>query len=122
MARARRRRFGIRGLPNPLGAAGLKAIGEDQSEAAGSWPARCPTFSGVAGTFTPAAPTSDRPGHSADTLLNLGRLARARPAARASCGRSGQSTNQVVRGREDDQLPDNGKLGNRLLAGPLWHG
>ncbi|MGY1842787.1 FAD-dependent oxidoreductase [Modestobacter sp. SYSU DS0875] len=107
---------GTWGQPNPLGAAGLPAVGEEQ---AGDW---------LVGPL-PDVLGTDRPrfagkhtlvvgmGHSAaNTLLALVELQRSEPGTRISWAIRGRSPARLYGGGDADGLPARGLLGSTLKA------
>jgi hypothetical protein len=107
---------GTWGRPNPLGPAGLPALGEDQS---GPWLAGpLPDVSGTdrkrfAGRHTLVVGM----GHSAaNTLLALVELQRSEPDTRISWAIRGRSPARLYGGGDADGLPARGLLGSTLKA------
>jgi len=104
--------------PNPLGQAGLPAVGEAEAYAAGFITAPLPDVSGgerarFAGRHVLVAGA----GHSAaNTLLALGELAEQEPDTRISWAIRRSSAASVYGGGDLDGLPARGALGNRLRA------
>jgi threonine dehydrogenase-like Zn-dependent dehydrogenase len=107
---------GTWGQPNPLGAAGLPAIGEDQAThwLAGPLP-------DVLGTdrarFARQHTLVVGMGHSAaNTLLALVELQRTEPSTRISWAIRGRSPARLYGGGDSDGLPARGLLGSALRA------
>lgn len=107
---------GTWGTPNPLGAAGLPALGEERPEVARRLLGSLPDVLGV-----DADRLSGRhilvlgAGHSAvNTLLNLAALRRRDHATTISWAIRGESAERVYGGGDADQLPARGALGQRL--------
>ncbi|WP_222268451.1 NAD(P)-binding domain-containing protein [Modestobacter marinus] len=107
---------GTWGRPNPLGAAGLPALGEEQ---AGPWlTGPLPDVLGVdrerfAGRHTLVVGM----GHSAaNTLLALVELQRSEPGTRISWAIRGRSPARLYGGGDADGLPARGLLGSTLKA------
>ena len=107
---------GTWGQPNPLGAAGLPAIGEDQAThwLAGPLPDVLGTDRArFAGQHTLVVGM----GHSAaNTLLALVELQRAEPGTRISWAIRGRSPARLYGGGDSDGLPARGLLGSALRA------
>ncbi|WP_440902006.1 NAD(P)-binding domain-containing protein [Actinosynnema sp.] len=107
---------GTWGQPNPLGASGLPALGED--EAADFLVGPLPDVLGrdrarFAGRRTLVVGA----GHSAaNTLLNLARLAEQEPRTEILWAVRGASPGKVYGGGTADQLPARGQLGTDLHA------
>ncbi|RIK16365.1 MAG: hypothetical protein DCC50_05230 [Acidobacteria bacterium] len=105
---------GTWGQPNPLGASGLPALGEDAAEEFMVGP--LPDVLGrdrsrFAGRRTLVVGA----GHSAaNTLLNLGRLAEQEPGTQVIWAVRGASPAKVYGGGTADQLPARGQLGSDL--------
>ncbi|MBL0886401.1 NAD(P)-binding domain-containing protein [Myceligenerans indicum] len=107
---------GTFGQPNPIGTAGLPAVGE--TEAAGFLTGPLPDVLGrdrarFAGRHTLVVGM----GHSAaNTLLSLVELAEAEPATRITWAIRGATARRLYGGGEADELPARGLLGTRLRA------
>ncbi|GAA1189267.1 FAD-dependent oxidoreductase [Nesterenkonia xinjiangensis] len=107
---------GTWGAPNPAGAAGLPALGEQD-------PAVIPHLTGslpdVLGTererFAGQRTLVVGAGHSAtNTLLDLAQLARETPGTEVHWAIRGQDPSRTYGGRDADGLPARGMLGTRL--------
>lgn len=102
--------------PNPLGQAGLPAIGEPEARAAELVTSPLPDVLGrdraqFAGRHTLVVGA----GHSAaNTLLALGELREAEPSTRISWAIRGTDPASVYGGGDQDGLPARGALGTRL--------
>ncbi|MCF2573965.1 flavoprotein [Brevibacterium sp. UCMA 11754] len=102
--------------PNPLGQAGLSALGEDEAREAGLVSSPLPDVLGrdraqFAGRHTLVVGA----GHSAaNTLLALGELREAEPTTRISWAIRGTDPAGVYGGGDQDGLPARGTLGTRL--------
>lgn len=102
--------------PNPLGQAGLPALGENEAREAGLVTSPLPDVLGrdrdqFAGRHTLVVGA----GHSAaNTLLALGELREAEPATRISWAMRGSDPAKVYGGGDQDGLPARGALGSRL--------
>ncbi|PCC51300.1 FAD-dependent oxidoreductase [Brevibacterium aurantiacum] len=102
--------------PNPLGQAGLPALGETAAREAGLVTSPLPDVLGrdraqFAGRHTLVVGA----GHSAaNTLLALGHLREADPATRISWAIRGSDPASVYGGGDQDGLPARGALGTRL--------
>lgn len=102
--------------PNPLGQAGLPAIGEPAAREAGLVTSPLPDVLGrdraqFAGRHTLVVGA----GHSAaNTLLALGDLCEAEPGTRISWAIRGSDPGSVYGGGDQDGLPARGALGTRL--------
>jgi hypothetical protein len=113
--------------PNPLGASGLPAVGEQAAHAAGFLVGPLPDVLGrdrhrFAGKRTLVVGM----GHSAaNTLLNLAQLAREVPGTEVVWAIRGTDARRLYGGGEDDQLPDRGRLGTDLrslvVSGAIEH-
>lgn len=107
---------GTWGSPNPLGAAGLPALGEDTAAVADRLLGSLPDVLGaesqrLAGRHTLVVGS----GHSAiNTLLNLAALKRQDHATTITWAIRGDSAERVYGGGDADQLPARGALGQRL--------
>ena len=107
---------GTWGQRNPLGASGLRALGEDEAASAGFLVGPLPDVLGAdrrrfAGRTTLVVGM----GHSAaNTLVALAELAREVPGTRIVWAIRGTSARRVFGGGADDQLPDRGRLGADL--------
>lgn len=102
--------------PNPLGASGLPAVGEDSPEVASALLAALPDVLGQ-----DRERVADRhvlvvgAGHSAtNTLLNLVELRRDAPETRITWAIRGASPERTYGGQDADGLPARGQLGARL--------
>ncbi|MQA35336.1 FAD-dependent oxidoreductase [Modestobacter roseus] len=107
---------GTWGQPNPLGASGLTAVGEEQ---AGDW--LVGPLPDVLGTdrarFAGRHALVVGMGHSAaNTLLALVELQRAEPGTRISWAIRGRSPARLYGGGDADGLPARGLLGSTLKA------
>ncbi|WP_193078966.1 NAD(P)/FAD-dependent oxidoreductase [Brevibacterium aurantiacum] len=102
--------------PNPLGQAGLPALGEDEASEAGLVTSPLPDVLGrdraqFAGRHTLVVGA----GHSAaNTLLALGELREAEPSTRISWVMRGSDPADVYGGGDQDGPPARGALGTRL--------
>ncbi|WP_396954387.1 FAD-dependent oxidoreductase [Nesterenkonia sp. CL21] len=102
--------------PNPLGAAGLPALGEDAPGVVPHLTGALPDVLGeerqrFAGRHTLVVGA----GHSAtNTLLNLAQLAREEPGTQVHWAIRGQDPGRTYGGRDADGLPARGMLGTRL--------
>lgn len=107
---------GTWGTPNPLGQAGLPAVGEDAARMAGLVTLPLPDVLGrdraqFAGLHTLVVGA----GHSAaNTLLALAELREAEPSTRISWAIRGADPSSVYDGGEQDGLSARGALGTRL--------
>ena len=102
--------------PNPLGSAGLPAVGETEAFAAGLITAPLPDVVGRdRARFTGKHVLVVGAGHSAaNTLLALGELAEQEPGTRISWAIRSASAAGVYGGGDLDGLPARGALGSRL--------
>jgi hypothetical protein len=104
--------------PNPLGGSGLKALGEEEAEAAGLLVGPLPDVLGgdperYAGRTTLVVGM----GHSAaNTLLHLAELARESVGTRIVWAIRAADPTQLYGGGEADELPGRGKLGTDLRS------
>lgn len=104
--------------PNPLGASGLPAYGEDAAKAAGLMVGPLPDVLGrervrFAGHRTLVVGM----GHSAaNTLLNLAQLARDDVGTEVVWAIRGTDARRLYGGGDEDQLRDRGKLGTDLRS------
>lgn len=107
---------GTWGTPNPLGRAGLDAPGEATARAAGLIAAPLPDVTGRdRARFAGRHVLVVGAGHSAaNTLLDLGDLARAEPATRISWAVRSADVDKVYGGEDRDELAARGALGSRL--------
>lgn len=107
---------GTWGSPNPLGAAGLPALGEDDPAVSDRLLGSLPDVLGAEATRLAGRHTLVvGAGHSAiNTLLNLAALKRQDPATTISWAIRGDSAERVYGGGDVDQLPARGALGQRL--------
>jgi thioredoxin reductase len=107
---------GTWGLPNPLGQSGLPAPGEAEAVAAGHITEPLPDVAGGGhARFAGKHILVVGAGHSAaNTLLNLGRLARNEPGTRISWAVRGAEVTGLYGGGDLDGLPARGQLGTRL--------
>ncbi len=107
---------GTFGQPNPVGASGLPAPGEDEAAAFLAGP--LPDVLGVererfAGRHTLVVGM----GHSAaNTLLSLAQLAESSPGTRITWVIRGGTPRRLYGGGQADELPARGELGERLRA------
>jgi thioredoxin reductase len=103
---------------NPLGAAGLPAIGEAEAKAAGVLVGPLPDVLGAdRARFAGRRTLVVGMGHSAaNTLLNLARLAAEEPGTEIVWAIRGTDARRLFGGGEADQLPDRGKLGTDLRS------
>ncbi|WP_218220885.1 FAD-dependent oxidoreductase [Nesterenkonia sp. Act20] len=107
---------GTWGSPNPLGAAGLPALGEEDPAVSERLLGSLPDVLGaeaqrLAGRHTLVVGS----GHSAiNTLLNLAALKRQDHATTITWAIRGDSAERVYGGGDADQLPARGALGQRL--------
>ncbi|GAA1149469.1 NAD(P)-binding domain-containing protein [Nesterenkonia lutea] len=107
---------GTWGTPNPLGAAGLPALGEEDPAVVQRLLGSLPDVLGaeaerLAGRHTLVVGA----GHSAvNTLLNLAALKRRDRATSITWAIRGESAERVYGGGDADQLPARGALGQRL--------
>ena len=102
--------------PNPLGRAGLEAPGEATARAAGRITAPLPDVTDRdRALFAGRHVLVVGAGHSAaNTLLDLGDLARAEPATRISWAVRSPDVDKVYGGEDRDELAARGALGSRL--------
>ncbi|MGJ9372610.1 FAD-dependent oxidoreductase [Nesterenkonia sp. CF4.4] len=107
---------GTWGTPNPLGSAGLPALGEERPEVAQRLLGSLPDVLGVdAERLGGRHVLVVGAGHSAvNTLLNLAALKRKDHATTISWAIRGESAERVYGGGDADQLPARGALGQRL--------
>lgn len=107
---------GTWGTPNPIGSAGLPALGEDDPAVAARLLGSLPDVLGAQAARLRGRHTLVvGAGHSAiNTLLNLAALRREDPATRISWAIRGASAERVYGGGDADQLPARGALGQRL--------
>jgi thioredoxin reductase len=103
---------------NPLGAAGLPAIGEAEAEAAGFLVGPLPDVLGAdRARFAGRRTLVVGMGHSAaNTLLNLAQLAREEPATEVVWAIRGADASRLYGGGDADQLPDRARLGTDLRS------
>ncbi|AUI50716.1 FAD-dependent oxidoreductase [Arthrobacter crystallopoietes] len=102
--------------PNPLGQAGLPARGEAEAIATGHITEPLPDVTGRGSArFAGKHVLVVGAGHSAaNTLLNLGQLARNEPGTRISWAVRGADVTGLYGGGDLDGLPARGQLGTRL--------
>lgn len=102
--------------PNPLGQAGLPALGEAAAVAAGRITAPLPDVTGRdRDRFTGRHVLVVGAGHSAaNTLLELGALAETEPGTRISWAVRSADVSRVYGGEDRDELAARGALGTRL--------
>lgn len=107
---------GTWGQPNPIGAAGLPALGEDQLAAAGKLLGPLPDVLGERRRqLTGAHVLVLGGGHSAvNTLLNLVSLKREAPQTTITWAIRADSPEHTYGGGDADGLPERGALGQRL--------
>jgi thioredoxin reductase len=112
---------------NPLGASGLRALGEEQAAEAGFLVGPLPDVLGAdRARFAGRTTLVVGMGHSAaNTLVALAQLAREVPGTRIVWAIRGTSARRVFGGGTADQLPDRGQLGADLQdlvnSGALEH-
>lgn len=104
--------------PNPLGRSGLPAPGEAEAMAGGFITKSLPAVIGAdRDRFSGRHILVVGAGHSAaNTLLDLGELAREEPSTRISWAVRSADVSSVYGGEEDDELAARGALGSRLRA------
>ncbi|GAB2528368.1 NAD(P)-binding domain-containing protein [Paramicrobacterium agarici] len=102
--------------PNPIGQAGLPALGETEAISRGLITAPLPDVTGHdRNTFAGRHVLVVGAGHSAaNTLLALGELAEQEPETRISWAVRGSDVTRVYGGEERDELVARGALGSRL--------
>lgn len=107
---------GTWGRPNPAGANGLPAIGEEDPATAERLSRALPDVLGAdRGDFAGRSTLVVGAGHSAvTTLLDLVRLAREEPGTEAVWAIRGDDPSRTYGGRDADGLPARGMLGARL--------
>lgn len=107
---------GTWGTPNPLGSAGLPALGEERPEVQQRLLGPLPDVLGTAAERLGGRHTLVvGAGHSAvNTLLNLAALKRQDRTTTISWAIRGDSAERVYGGGDADQLPARGALGQRL--------
>lgn len=107
---------GTWGAPNPLGQAGLEAPGEGDARAAGRITEPLPDVLGrERDRFARRHVLVVGAGHSAaNTLLDLGDLARAEPGTRISWAVRSADVTKLYGGEDRDELAARGALGSRL--------
>jgi thioredoxin reductase len=103
---------------NPLGASGLRAIGEAEADAAGFLVGPLPDVLGAdRARFAGRRTLVVGMGHSAaNTLLDLAQLAREEPGTEIVWAIRGTDARRLFGGGDADQLPDRGKLGTDLRS------
>lgn len=102
--------------PNPLGRAGLPAPGEAEANAAGYITEPLPDVTGRdRARFAGRHVLVIGAGHSAaNTLINLGQLAKNEPGTRITWAVRGADATRLYGGGDLDGLPARGQLGTRL--------
>lgn len=104
--------------PNPLGRSGLPAPGETEAVASGFIAKPLPAVTGAErDRFAGRHVLVVGAGHSAaNTLLDLGELARKEPSIRISWAVRSADVSSVYGGEDNDELAARGALGTRLRA------